>query len=88
MRKAAAEENDWHGGTWEDIDAPWEQLMKAIVGLGKWIWGLGRGFLGLQVAVGETEVEEVKYSWTDQCFPRLELPPGDGTPAKGPTAEE
>ena len=84
---------DHHGGTWEDIDAPWDQLSKALVGFADWLWGLGRTFLGLTARDGvpgtngaeqeEDEVgrEKVKYTWSDQPFPRLRM--ADGTVMPG-----
>ncbi|KAL8628346.1 hypothetical protein Q9189_005967 [Teloschistes chrysophthalmus] len=52
-------EDDWHGGTWEDIDAPWEQLSKAVLAIGGWLWGLGRRFLGLVERDERVAKEEV-----------------------------
>lgn len=48
MKKDTEGEGDWHGGTWEDIDAPWDQLSKAVLGCVNWFWNWGRWFLGLQ----------------------------------------
>ncbi|KAL8717569.1 MAG: hypothetical protein Q9225_005201 [Loekoesia sp. 1 TL-2023] len=94
--EGASAENDWHGGTWEDIDAPWEQLSKAVLGFASWLWGLGRIFLGLTardervVAEREREAEqkeiedgedEVRYTWSEQPFPRLRM--ADGTVMPG-----
>ncbi|KAL9000280.1 MAG: hypothetical protein Q9169_000997 [Polycauliona sp. 2 TL-2023] len=89
---------DWHGGTWEDIDAPWDQLSKALLWLRDSIWRLGRLFLGLQerdVAVEErkkeTEQQEPKqketedrtrYTWSDQPFPRLRMANGEVMPGE------
>ncbi|KAL8670063.1 MAG: hypothetical protein Q9168_005382 [Polycauliona sp. 1 TL-2023] len=85
---------DWHGGTWEDIDAPWDQLSNALLWLRNVIWDLGRTFLGLQerdeaVEVKqnkETEQEEpgdqTKYTWTDQPFPRLRMTNGEMMPGE------
>ncbi|KAI4105062.1 MAG: hypothetical protein L6R37_002950 [Teloschistes peruensis] len=93
-------EDDWHGGTWEDIDAPWEQLSKAVVAIGGWMWGLGRRFLGLverderdSAEEGEKRAkeeeqkeqkEEVKWTWSEQPFPRLRM--ADGKVMPGETA--
>ncbi len=42
----ASEEDHW-GGTWEDIDSPWEQLSKTFFSVVDFVWWLGRWFLGL-----------------------------------------
>ncbi len=42
----AGSEDHW-GGTWEDIDSPWEQLSKTFFGVVDFVWWLGRWFLGL-----------------------------------------
>ena len=42
----AGSEDHW-GGTWEDIDSPWEQLSNTFFGIVDWVWWLGRWFLGL-----------------------------------------
>lgn len=95
--KAEANEPDWHGGTWEDIDAPWDQLSKALVGFAGWLWGLGRSFLGLTATDERVEAEreresegqgeddggdEVRYTWNDQPFPRLRLADGRVMPGE------
>ncbi|KAL8940020.1 MAG: hypothetical protein Q9216_003043 [Gyalolechia sp. 2 TL-2023] len=100
--EAKAQENnepDWHGGTWEDIDAPWDQLSKALAGLAGWLWETGRRFLGLTpgdervvaaAAESEGDAEErkedegdrVRYTWSDQPFPRLRLADGRVMPGE------
>ncbi|KAI4173880.1 MAG: hypothetical protein LQ343_002648 [Gyalolechia ehrenbergii] len=97
--EAKVEENgpDWHGGTWEDIDAPWDQLSKALAEFATWLWEMGRSFLGPTagyervVAESEREPEEqkeggegdqVRYTWSDQPFPRLRLADGRVMPGE------
>ncbi|KAL8872811.1 MAG: hypothetical protein Q9174_001618 [Haloplaca sp. 1 TL-2023] len=92
-KKAA--EDDGHGGTWEDIDAPWDQLSKAFWGLAGWLMQIGRRFLGLsqreQAAVvadegnaseGEEKVDVVRYTWSDEPFPRLRMDDGEVMPGE------
>ncbi|KAL8712113.1 MAG: hypothetical protein Q9220_003547 [cf. Caloplaca sp. 1 TL-2023] len=90
------EETDWHGGTWEDIDAPWDQLSKAVSGALGWLWEMGRWFLGLTLrdqqqgdASQRRDPEELgsgadktRYTWTDQPFPRLRMANGDVMPGE------
>ncbi|KAL8751960.1 MAG: hypothetical protein Q9199_006070 [Rusavskia elegans] len=87
------EKYDWHGGTWEDIDAPWDQLTKALLWLRDSIWRLARNFLGLQERdetmeeeQKEAEQEELgdqtRYSWSDQPFPRLRMANGEAMPGE------
>ncbi|KAL8835759.1 MAG: hypothetical protein Q9170_003191 [Blastenia crenularia] len=86
---------DWHGNSWEDIDAPWDQLSKALLGFARWLWMLGMMFLGLTardewvVAERERKIEqkeeggdEIQYSWSAQPFPRLRLADGRVMPGK------
>ncbi|KAL9027621.1 MAG: hypothetical protein Q9196_003885 [Gyalolechia fulgens] len=99
--EATAEGNgpDWHGGTWENIDAPWDQLSKALLGWAGWLWEMGRSFLGLTArderAVADEsakeaeeqreedgEGDEVRYTWSDQPFPRLRLADGRVMPGE------
>ncbi|KAL8976190.1 MAG: hypothetical protein Q9205_007757, partial [Flavoplaca limonia] len=88
-----AEKYDWHGGTWEDIDAPWDQLSKALIWLRDSIWRLGRMFLGLREGDKKVEAEQedmkqeeqgdpTKYTWNDQPFPRLRMANGEVMPGK------
>lgn len=89
-----AEKYDWHGGTWEDIDAPWDQLSKALLWLQDSIWRLGRRFLGLQERDEKMEEEQQKeaeqeepgdrtrYTWSDQPFPRLRMGNGEVMPGE------
>ncbi|KAL8697431.1 MAG: hypothetical protein Q9224_002316 [Gallowayella concinna] len=83
--------HDHHEGTWEDIDAPWDQLTKAL----DWVWGVARWFLGLQERdqrLGaerkkrEEEPEEhegeTKYTWSDLPFPRLRMANGEVMPGE------
>ncbi|KAI4198451.1 MAG: hypothetical protein LQ346_002775 [Caloplaca aetnensis] len=62
--RAEAAEEDWHAGTWEDIDAPWDQLSKALQWCGNcvwmWIWTLARMFLGLGARDQRIEAERKK----------------------------
>ncbi|KAL8654827.1 MAG: hypothetical protein Q9226_003285 [Calogaya cf. arnoldii] len=88
------EKYDWHGGTWEDIDAPWDQLTNALLWLRDSIWSLGRRFLGLQERDEKMEEEEKKeteqedtgertrYTWSDQPFPRLRMANGEVMPGE------
>ncbi|KAL8960451.1 MAG: hypothetical protein Q9193_002851 [Seirophora villosa] len=48
--KEEQEQEDWHGDTWEDIEAPWDQLSNAVAWCVDLIWGWGRWFLGLDFA--------------------------------------
>ncbi|KAL9058884.1 MAG: hypothetical protein Q9206_001717 [Seirophora lacunosa] len=48
--KEEPEQEDWHGDTWEDIDAPWDQLSNAVAWCVDLIWSWGRWFLGLDFA--------------------------------------
>ena len=41
------EEEDHWGGTWEDIDSPWEQLANTFFSILDFLYWLGRWFLGL-----------------------------------------
>ncbi|KAL8737980.1 MAG: hypothetical protein Q9181_001162 [Wetmoreana brouardii] len=90
-------EDNGHGGTWEDIDAPWDQIADAVLGFGNWIWDLGWWFLGLQARderlgverreVGkdeeaEGEEVEVRYTWSEQPFPRLRMADGEIMPGE------
>ncbi len=88
---AKDEEQDWHGGTWEDIDAPWDQLSKALLWVKDWIWHLGRRVLGLQERDEMVEAERQKdaeqgdrtrYTWSDQPFPRLRMANGEVMPGE------
>lgn len=98
-KEGAESEEDWHGGTWEDIDAPWDQLSKAVLGVVNWVWGLGRWFLGLQARDERAEAEKkrkaeedeqkegeerdvVKYTWSNQPFPRLRMGNGENMPGE------
>ncbi|KAL8770904.1 MAG: hypothetical protein Q9209_003555 [Squamulea sp. 1 TL-2023] len=82
-------ENDHHGGTWEDIDAPWDQLSKALTGVRDCIWRLGRRFLGLvdsdkeiKEEQGKGQGDKIKYTWSDQPFPRLRMGNGEVMPGE------
>lgn len=88
---AKDEEPDWHGGTWEDIDAPWDQLSKALLWLRDWVWHFGRRLLGLQERDEMVEAERQKdaeqedrtrYTWSDQPFPRLRMANGEVMPGE------
>lgn len=101
-KKADAEEggenaHDWHGGTWEDIDAPWDQLSKAVLGFYNWLWSLGRTFLGLEARderaetdrkrkteekQGKDKRDTLRYTWSDQPFPRLRMRNGEVMPGE------
>ncbi|KAL8879028.1 MAG: hypothetical protein Q9198_003279 [Flavoplaca austrocitrina] len=88
-----AEKYDWHGGTWEDIDAPWDQLSKALIWLRDSIWRLGRMFLGLREGDKKVEAEQedmkqeeqgdpTKYTRNAQPFPRLRMANGEEMPGE------
>ena len=58
----AGSEDHW-GGTWEDIDSPWEQLSNTFFAILDFVWWVGRWFLGLTsrdaaIAAGERERRE------------------------------
>lgn len=67
--KAEVPEEDWHEGTWEDIDAPWDQLSNALRWCANWIWTwiwtLGRMFLGLEARDKRVEAERKKDTTTE-----------------------
>ncbi|KAL8662601.1 MAG: hypothetical protein Q9202_004559 [Teloschistes flavicans] len=79
-------EDDGHGGTWEDIDAPWEQLSKAVLAIGGWLWRLGGRFLGVverdERVAEEGKKEEVRWTWSEQPFPRLRMEDGAVMPGE------
>lgn len=84
-------EHDHHEGTWEDIDAPWDQLWKALAGVGEWLWRfLGMHEtderIGAEPKKAEVEQEEQgdrrKYTWSDQPFPRLRMANGQVMPGE------
>ncbi|KAL9011019.1 MAG: hypothetical protein Q9173_004104 [Seirophora scorigena] len=66
--KEEQEQEDWHGGTWEDIDAPWDQLSKAVAWCVDLVWGWGRWFLGLDFAkdTSSADAEEAEKKETAQ----------------------
>ena len=92
VKKAA--EDDGHGGTWEDIDAPWDQLSKAFWGFAGWLIEVGKRFLGLSdrerwlvadegnASESDGEVDAVRYTWSDNPFPRLRMDDGEVMPGE------
>ncbi|KAL8821544.1 MAG: hypothetical protein Q9223_000452 [Gallowayella weberi] len=91
-KREATLDHDHHEGTWEDIDAPWDQMSKTL----DWLWGVVRGFLGLQARDRRLEAErkepeeepeehdegETRYTWSDLPFPRLRMANGQVMPGE------
>ncbi|KAL8948718.1 MAG: hypothetical protein Q9222_005113, partial [Ikaeria aurantiellina] len=81
-KKGDEDEGDWHGGTWEDIDAPWDQLSKAVIGASNWAAERTSADAETHKEGDQGAGKEVKYTWTDQPFPRLRMANGEVMPGE------